>query len=219
MKERLDRLKSDVKGSIDWCYFPTWKGATPSVNYTSINKFPEFYDLALQQLPVNFKGLIKPHPFIQDDELQSLGDFVHSSDASLINDGAGHKTPKVHASSLAMSSGDMSISQAHSKGPKFVVCDISAAVTECLYLNVPIFLFNPSLKDMPEQKIRDLYPGCYIFKDAEELKRLLVDVVLQNNDTLSAARIDFLTYRFDIEIKKNNAFFLELDRISRTCHR
>ena len=72
------------------------------------------------------------------------------------------------------------------------------------------FLFNPSLKDMPKQKIRDLYPGCYIFKDAEELKRLLVDVVLQNNDTLSAARKDMLTYTVDIEKTKNNAFFLSL---------
>ena len=92
-----------------------------------------------------------------------------STQENLVNDGAGHKTANQSLISLAPFS-DMPIGDALAQNPKFVVCDISAAVTECLYLNVLIILFDPSLPSLPEQKIRDLYPGCYIFKDAEELK-------------------------------------------------
>ena len=214
MKETLENLLSDAESSIDWCYFPTWKGSTSSQHYSSLDKFEEFHVSAFQQLPVNFRGLIKPHPLIQDEELLSLSGLVQNNAVPTIDADAGHNATKRDDGFLSLSPADMSISQAFSRGPKFVVCDISAAVTECLFLNVPIFLFNPSNQELPEQKIRDLYPGCYIFKDAEELKRLLTDVILQDNDTLSSAREEMLAYTVDIEKTKNNAVFQELDRIS-----
>ena len=63
-----------------------------------------------------------------------------------------------------------------------------------------------------------MYPGCYLFKNAEELNSLLVEVILKGNDTLSSAREDMLAYTVDIAKTKNGAIFQELDRISRTCH-
>ena len=87
--------------------------------------------------------------------------------------------PTANQPLISLAPSSISIGDALTQNPTFVVCDISAAVTECLYLNVPIMLFDPSLPSLPTQKIREMYPGCYLFKNAEELNSLLVEVILK----------------------------------------
>tara|TARA_X000000950_G_scaffold282457_1_gene381322 strand:+ start:214 stop:1485 length:1272 start_codon:yes stop_codon:yes gene_type:complete len=214
MKSALEKHQSNENESMYWCYLPTWKGNTPSQHYSSLGYFEEFYETAFRKLPVNFTGLIKPHPWTEHEVLSSVDDYLHKNDQSVIEKGADRISLEAAPAPMSMLEADISISEALANGPKFVVCDISAAVTECLLWDVPMFLFNPSLPSLPERELNELYPGCYIFSNADELSRLLEDVILNGNDTKFLTRRQMVAYTVDIEKTKNNAVFQELDRIS-----
>ena len=216
MKPMLENIQANKNEAMNWCYFPTWKGHKASQQYSSISYFNELHEKAFSKLPANSMGLIKLHPLTELECITSIEQCLSTHGKNLVNAVQAQPTANQPLISLAPSS--ISIGDALTQNPTFVVCDISAAVTECLYLNVPIMLFDPSLPSLPTQKIREMYPGCYLFKNAEELNSLLVEVILKGNDTLSSAREDMLAYTVDIAKTKNGAIFQELDRISRTCH-
>ena len=216
MRPTLENIHSNKNEAMNWCYLPTWKGNVPSQHYSSFDSFSELYEKAFSKLPISSMGVIKPHPWTELEFLKSIEQYLQKNSENFGN--AAQAQAIANQPSITLAAPSMSIGDVLSQNPKFVVCDVSAAVTECLFWNVPIMLFDPSLPSLPTQKIREMYPGCYLFKNAEELNSLLVDVILKGNDTLSSAREDMLAYTVDIAKTKNGAIFQELDRISRTCH-
>lgn len=197
-----------------WGYFPTWAGYYASSNYSSIHLIDVISKSALMPFSdaEHAVGYIKPHPWTSKGSLrtaiESLSSeskpklaFRHGLDRMLLSN------------SFSIESPSSPIREILALPLRFVVCDISAAVSECLYAGVPIFLFRPP---PPAELLGDFesqYGFCYQFSTIEEFDLLLKDVIIDGNDVLKDARLSAFSHTVDLEATRRGQFFIQLEEL------
>lgn len=196
MQDWLKDLPKDSEGiNQSWLYLPTWKGFFHDTSYSSLDSNINIPKTLVELLGNSLDGFIKPHPKVSKSNLTKLQSCVKNENLTIL--------PPLS-----------SIRKSLTKSTVFVVSDISAAVTECLYLNVPIFLYIPSSSAFDFKKISSDFNYCYNFSTENELKKLITDVILYGNDTLKHDRAVNLSYLVDIQKTVNGEFYDKIEEIS-----
>lgn len=197
MKSWLETLPEHKKHErVDWGYFPTWEGYFQNSDYSSLTDIEEYVAAINDVLAPTGTGFFKLHPRTLDEEVDVIDGLV----------------PNL-ACDVSLEAKENTLRSILSKPLQFVVCDISAAVTECLYIDVPIFLYRPKNEALVPDNFEETNSFCYIFSTPKELAALLKTVFIDGIDARAADRKEFLTYRTDIQKTRSDQFASELERL------
>lgn len=198
MADWLDNRPADTTSEdTDWGYFPTWRGYYRDSDYSSMHLAPQIADIAQKYAGEHGAGHIKLHPWATSAQKKTA-----------------HKQMDIQRGHHVVDP-TSELRDVLNRPLRFVVCDISAALTECLYLNVPIFLFEPGGDAVLPLHFHQQNGFCYIFKSPDELEALMQRVLGAGDDVLSNERQAARSYIFDLERTKTGQFYKELDRLSK----
>ena len=241
MREWLnERPNHSLMERDSWAYVPTWKGYYQKTNYSSLEMADEIFETIRQVLDAKFKGYVKLHPWTKGGGRKSIENLIARENALMppaeqaMPEDQGAQAEDLEAafgnleedfdreegsnleeqnSRIILESNSAQLRDVLSKPLRFIVGDISGAVTECLYINVPIFLYRP----LPPVELSDAFEKqnefCYLFSTTEELNALLTRVIVENDDWLAEKREAALAYFVDIEGTKNGRVFEELEKL------
>lgn len=161
-------------------YLPTWEGYCGEQDYSSLSIARELLASAYRVSGLPVVGKLHPLTGSEKSKYQTIDtDLSHS---------------------IGLPASALSFVDRRSKLTKLLapdaifVCDISAAVSECLALDRPIFVYVPADRDIRVISGRMEYADyTYTFSNAEEFAAKL-QAVLDGNDPLAAARREALEY-------------------------
>ncbi len=207
----IDAIKSSEvywKDRFDGCYrllyLPTWEGAYKEQDYSSLSIVTNV--LAEISNITNISTSIKLHPFTGRRDLQfnnlekDISDLEHEGKLGAAN------------STTVISKADSLLH--HIQSSNIFICDISAAVSECLAANAPIFLYIPRGKDFNLSKSNMPYSEyCYVFSSVPQLLELIVTVILDGNDFLFNKRKIAAEYIISVEETMNNSFVKKIQEL------
>lgn len=191
-----ERQEYTLEQVVDWAYFPTWSGYYADTNYTSLRDMQTILNVSQRFTGASGQGYIKLHPWTNKAGQQIADDIDRAN-------------PNIHLLPL-----NTRLQSVLGKPLKFIICDISAALTECLYIDVPIFLYRPAPPAILNDDFEPKNAFCYIFNNANELEKLMCKVLENGDDYLATARHAALAYLVDIEKTRQGQFYNELERLS-----
>lgn len=183
---------------LEWGYFPTWAGSFQNSSYASTHLFDQIAPLANDAIP-NGNGFVKLHPWSTTESVSAI------EDVSAPFNGTISVVPQVEQ-----------LRDVLSRPLKFLLTDISGALTECLYINVPIFLFRPPPPALLNDDFDKQNAFCYIYSTPAELEALLKRVIVDGDDYLAGIRTEFLSYRVNIDKTLSDQFSEELTRLNQS---
>lgn len=167
-------------------YLPTWEGFFDEQNYTSARLSAEMI-AALQKLVPDLSVEAKLHPRTGSRD-RSLAQI----EKKLLN------TQRDLGIDISISPRSRPISALFDRVDIFV-CDVSAAITECLAANKPILVYVPVQSNLRYTKSRmGIEEYCYLFSNIEEF-RAIVEKVLEHGDYLYERRQDAREYILGIK--------------------
>lgn len=195
-----------------WGYFPTWRGYYKNTNYSSLDNTKGIVAAAQACLGKSSTGFLKLHPWSTSEDLEAVKDVVLAATkrSSLNNDNGGLEIGNPETN-VTLPDQAMQLREILQEPLRFVICDISAAVTECLYINVPIFLYYPRTPALLADDFVSQHEFCYLYRDINELRELMERVITNNDDYLADKRVSAINYFIDLEKTKNGQFYKELD--------
>lgn len=216
MRHWLNSLPSYTDGDrTSWGYFPTWRGYYENTNYSSLNNTKDIVAAAQACLNQGGTGFLKLHPWSTEADVAAVEDIVLA-----VNDlpkplGEDEVLSSTHPPQAQLTLPDCStqLRDILQKPLRFVICDISAAVTECLYINVPIFLYYPRAPALLSDEFETQNAFCYLYRDVAELRELLQRVITENDDYLAVKRVKAMNYFVDLDKTTSGHFYKELDRL------
>lgn len=197
-----------------WGYFPTWRGYYKNTNYSSLDHTAEIAAVAQNLLGDAGHGFLKLHPWSAESDVAAVEEVVLGGAARPEPDEDG-QSPEITSAKTGLTLPDHATQLRNilEKPLRFVICDISAAVTECLYVNVPIFLYHPRPPALLAEDFEAQNAFCYLYRDTDELRALLKRVITDGDDYLAAEREQAMNYFVDWERTKSGQFYEELDRL------
>ena len=197
-----------------WGYFPTWRGYYKNTNYSSLDHTADITAAAQACLGDGGNGFLKLHPWSAAKDVSAVEEIVMAGDPRPEPDEDG-QDPVITSDKTGLTLPDHAtqLRDILEKPLRFVICDISAAVTECLYVNVPIFLYHPRPPALLADDFEAQNAFCYLYRDMDELRALLKRVITDGDDYLAAERVQAMNYFVDLERTKNGQFYDELDRL------
>lgn len=207
--------KYDLESRNQWGYFPTWRGYYTNTNYSSLDITKEIAAVAQECLGETAAGFLKLHPWSKPADLKAVSKVVEEhkpsrSTAPVDEEGNTVAEPE---RGLYLPKQSTQLRDILEKPLRFVVCDISAAVTECLFINVPIFLYYPQPPALVADDFEERNAFCYLYRNADELRALLKRVIVEGDDYLAEERTQAMNHRVDLERTTNGQFYKELDRL------
>ena len=214
MRDWLKKLPTyDVAERNQWGYFPTWRGYYANTNYSSLDLTRKVAAEAQACLGENAAGFLKLHPWSAPADVKSVSRIVADDQASRQSaldegDDSGARKVGLHVPDQSTQLRDIL-----KKPLRFVICDISAAVTECLFINVPVFLYYPQPPALVAEDFEEQNAFCYLYRNADELRALLKRVITDGDDYLANEREQAMNNRVDLERTKDGQFYKELDRL------
>jgi hypothetical protein len=226
MKDWLNALPDyAVEERTAWGYFPTWRGYYKNTNYSSLDLAKGIADAALECLSKDSIGFLKLHPWSSVDDVECIDEIRMSYIPKKVK----HVRPELAAGEEQAA---LDLDNSRLKRPdvgtqlrdvlkeplRFVLCDISASVTECLYTNVPIFLYYPRPPALLADDFETQNAFCYLYRDVDELRQLLKRVITDEDDYLADKRIEALNYYVNIEHTKNGQFHDTLKQLPKPTH-
>ena len=187
----IDALKQAVKpwhdrGVIKMLYLPTWEGSNYKNDYSSVRFATPLLEMASKRAMVH----AKLHPFTgnRDKTINNAELLLDSSFKESIN--------------VSIISSNVPLLDVYS-GYNIFICDISSVVTECLALDVPIFLYYPKnieIEIAASNMVFDDY--CYVFSTLEEFE-ILLDRVIGGDDYKKESRKQAVDYFIGVNESKN----------------
>ena len=193
MAEWLDaRPDYEMDELLDWAYLPTWRGSYRSWSYSSLSIADEIMNSGNLHAQKSGQGFIKPHPWTDGETMKAITQTA----SELVNVHIVDPTTQLR--------------NCLEKPLRFVICDVSAALTECLYINVPIFLYRPPLQSEMTDDFEEQTDFCYKFQKIDELNQLLDEVILQGRDRLAEARAKAIAHTIDMKRTKSGEFYRKL---------
>lgn len=193
MADWLDaRPDYETDDLTDWAYLPTWRGSYRSWGYSSLSIAGEIMRIGNCHAPDAGQGFIKPHPWTDSDSMKAITQHAAELGNAQIVDPA------------------TQLRNCLGKPLRFVICDVSAALTECLYINVPIFLFRPPSQSELGDDFEDQTDFCYKFQTIDELNQLLDEVISRGQDRLAEARAKAIAHTIDIGRTKSGEIYRKL---------
>jgi hypothetical protein len=180
-------------------YLPTWEGVFAEQSYTSLYSSVELLTTAARAL--NAAVTIKLHP-----QTGSKNRALRKADADLVK---------------ALGEANLTVDMID-RGVRLdevlplagvVICDISAVLSECLVVDVPIFVYRPDQTNIKLAKSKmDPEYFAYLFSDTAGLRLQLQDF-LQNGDRFARQRAEAREYLLGASDTARGAFRQELQRI------
>ncbi len=159
-------------------YLPTWEGINESNDYSSLHFLQDALSYASHALA---GAHVKLHPLTGQRDSSLRG-----AELALRQVCQEKNKMAVLPSSLAL----LDVIADYD----FFICDISSVVTDCLALNVPIFLHDPGIEGVDlSPSSMDFDDYCYVFKDLHEFK-VQFDRVVAGDDFKSKGRELALQY-------------------------
>ena len=232
MEDWLDALPDYMpQERTSWGYFPTWRGYYKDTNYSSLDSVKDIIDAAFDCLGEESSGFLKLHPWTSAKDVSHISNIrqeflvreqnytnstnYDSCGIGMLEDSDGTLDKEQSIKSrLEVPKAETKLQSILEKPLQFVICDISAAITECLYINVPIFLYHPGPPVKLGDDINEQYDFCYLFKDADELRNLLKRVITDLDDNLMSRRVSALDYYVNLENTRNGQFHKSLEQLS-----
>lgn len=207
--------KYDVEDRNQWGYFPTWRGYYSNTNYSSLDITKGIAAVAQESLGETAAGFLKLHPWSKPADVKAVSKVVEAHTPpqpteTIDENGEAVPVPEV---GLFLPDQAIQLRDILKKPLRFVVCDISAAVTECLFINVPIFLYYPQPPALVADDFEEQNAFCYLYRNVDELKALLKRVIVDGDDYLAEERAQAMNYRVDLEKTADGQFYKELDRL------
>ena len=215
MRDWLNALPNYAASDrTDWGYFPTWRGYYKNTNYSSLEHTAEITAAVQACLGKGGNGFLKLHPLSTQEDVAAVEDLVMVGTPRPTPNGVGEDC-KINRekAGLTLLNPATQLRYVLEKNLQFVICDISAAVTECLYVNVPIFLYHPRPPALIGDDFTVQNAFCYLYSDIEELLALLKRVIIDGDDYLAVKRLEAMNYFVDLERTKSGQFYEELDRL------
>lgn len=162
-----------------FAYLPTWQGYYDDSDYSSLPIANQILQ-TVQHTATSLRGAVKAHPRISQKKLSSLTS----------------ENIEVYPCQMDLTN------FLKTTNPAFIVSDISASVSEALYLGKPIFVYIPKFikSNLP------LSSYCYTFRSIEELDALITTVIHQKNDYLSKSRKEAQEYVLGLSYLENDCF-------------
>ena len=198
LSQNLSSWQERYQGQLNLLYLPTWEGAYAEQDYSSLERLIQnIRDISnLEKLNIS----VKLHPFTGKREKRYLDLYDVIKEEENIN---------LIPTNESLSS--------HIINSNLFICDISAAVSECLALDAPIFLYVPKDKNIKIAKSNMEYEDyCYIYRNSNELVNLILEV-LSGNDYLVSNRKKAQKYIINIEDTLNQKFIQKLQNEGNIC--
>ena len=216
MTDWLNKLPNfEIDERKSWGYFPTWRGYHSNTNYSSIDKFKDIVNSIGECCEPDMTGYVKLHPWSTSDEMHQVKAAVnHSSDNATDGREDEDQSTKVQKFNIEFLETTNQLRDVLERPLRFIICDVSGALTECLYVNVPIFLYKPGGHASLAADFDEQNAFCYIFETPQEFKTLLKRVIVDGDDYLYDQRQAALNHFVDIEHTRTGHFYNELDRLS-----
>lgn len=197
-----------------WGYFPTWRGYYNNTNYSSLDDTKEIAAAAQACLGEAGTGFLKLHPWSSKTDVADVKDIVlNGSELPNVDTDENQLEISSAKTGLTLPNQSTQLREILQKPLRFVICDISAAVTESLYINVPIFLYHPRPPACLADDFEAQNAFCYLYRDIDQLRSLLKQVITDGDDYLAGARMAAMNYFVDIDMTKNGRFYDELDQL------
>jgi hypothetical protein len=182
-------------------YAPTWEGVYEQQSYTSLPIANELLKVA--ERVTKCSALIKVHPQtgIRDSSYKNAGehlfDQARSEDRAL--DVINQQVPFENLLMLG----------------NIFLCDISAAITECLAANAPIFVYKPQNAEVRTSQSNMTHEYfCETFSTPEEFEQKLLEL-MDSGDKLAPQRNEARQYMLGAEETKRKAFIKELESVTK----
>lgn len=183
-------------------YLPTWEGVYEENNYSSVHLSCVMLNEVLKKF--NYNLSIKFHPVMgsRDKTLKALPNEV--SEAFVNNREQVSVFDKTVPLDSFIGSGDA------------FICDISAAVSECIATLAPVFLYMPNDRKIEISNSNMNYSDyTYTFSNIEQLLGLIDSVIVKGSDPLAEMRYKALDYLLTIDATLNDEFLNQLKIISK----
>jgi hypothetical protein len=199
---------------IGWGYFPTWRGYYKNTNYSSLDITKKIASAAMDCLGEDSTGFLKLHPWSSKKDITAVEEIIPqpSQEITAETDGVADEP----FAKLELPDHSTQLRDILKKPLRFVICDISASVTECLYVNIPIFLYRPGPPALLADGFESQNAFCYIFSSVDELRKLLKRVITDGDDYLADERTKALNYYVDLEFTKNDQFRASMEQLPKS---
>ena len=193
MRDWLRDINRKVLHDDNVGYFPTWSGYFENANYSSLGQF-EAISKSITSILINSNIIVKMHPWTDSKSILGLEEIALKNEKVIVL------------------KKDQTLRNAMLKDMGCIVCDNSAALSESLYLQKPIFLYQNLDVEYPyDFKKNNAF--CYIFSSIEEFNQMFKQVMVEGIDSKKQLRVDAFKNRIDFDAMEHDQFSIEMDRV------
>lgn len=196
-------------GELEWSermlpsflYLPTWEGVYEEGNYSSVQLSEDILSVLNSLFPeASLKAKFHPVTGSRDPRFKDIGSNL-SKRFNQIDKALDVASKEVPVDTLIAQS-------------NIFICDISAVVSECLAANSPLFVYIPVDKEIViSQSDMQYQDYAYTFSSIDELRSLIVRVVLNRDDYLRDNRLKAIEYILSRESTQAFTFENELTKV------
>jgi len=184
-----------IDGKLNILYAPTWEGYFENSSYSSLNKINEIINNYISKNKNKINFLFRPHPHTGVVNNNLLDTAYKISLLNINNDGIYNNLYDCF------------------KFCDIMITDISGILSDFLYFNKPIILYEPEfIKNI--KKECPISECCYILNSSTNLRDLIGEI--RTNDYLLEKRKEMKTYvmgNSDSSNDKGRRFFEALNKI------
>jgi len=174
-------------------YLPTWEGVYEESDYSSVHIATQMFRKVVEKfkLPIT----VKFHP-VTGSRDKSLLKVPAELDKQILKRGG----------TINIADQSVPLDEHLVLASNIYICDISAAISECIPANSPIFIYIPKEKQIVTSKSNMGFDDyAYIYSTEDELIEKL-EKVLNGNDYLAAQRSAAVDYFITSDATSNNGF-------------
>ncbi|MDR0215258.1 MAG: CDP-glycerol glycerophosphotransferase family protein [Comamonas sp.] len=174
------------RGETKILYLPTWEGSNYKNDYSSVRTAKQILEMASGKAVIHAK--LHPLTGSRDKSISNAQELIKSSFRDNVN--------------VSVIPSSITLLDIYDKYNIFI-CDISSVVTECLALDVPIFLYYPKNVEIEMAVSNMVFEDyCYVFSSLEELEALIARVIT-GDDYKKEARQKAVDYFIGVKETKD----------------
>ena len=198
---KIGELEWDERMPPSFLYLPTWEGVYEEGNYSSVQFSEDILSLIHSLFPeASLKTKFHPVTGSRDSRVKNIGSSLNKKFNQIDH-------------VLEVAEKEVPVDTLIARSNIFI-CDISAVVSECLAANSPLFVYIPTDKNIVISHSNMQYQDyAYTFSSIDELRSLIVRVVLNRDDYLKDNRLKAIEYILSRDATQALVFENELKQV------